>query len=171
MQLRLFPVSMVLLAGIALTACDPQPVKSTADQQQAEQTAQMAADAHMQVGMPGITNFTEKRLARLLYELRDQEGLTTYTYMIDKKGRKHFICESVGYGLPYAVQFSNPERVAHQDTGYSGSFGTLPQPEPNGLFMPDALSATWVICADPDGGEPRPVYVEPKIVVAPFRLE
>ena len=171
MQLsRHIAITLASLTGLLLVSCGVAPVESTADQQQAEQTAQMAAEANMQVGMPGITNFTEKRLARMLYELRDQENLSTFTYIVDRKGRMHFICDSIGYGLPYAVQFSNPERIAHQDRGYGGSFGTLPQPEPNGLFMPDSLSATWVMCSDPDGGEPKPMYVEPKIVVSPFRM-
>lgn len=47
----------------------------------------------------------------------------------------------------------------------------MPQSEPNGLFMPDSLSATWLMMIDPDTGEPRPVYVEPLIIVSPFKLK
>jgi len=27
---------------------------------------------------------------------------------------------------------------------------TIPQPDPNGLFMPDGLSATWLMMIDPE---------------------
>jgi hypothetical protein len=36
--------------------------------------------------------------------------------------------------------------------------------------MPEGLSATWVMLVDPKTGEPRPVYVEPSILVSPFPL-
>lgn len=40
----------------------------------------------------------------------------------------------------------------------------------NGLFMPQGLSATWLMMIDPQTNEPRPVYVEPEIIVSPFPL-
>lgn len=48
--------------------------------------------------------------------------------------------------------------------------GKMPQPEPNGLFMPDNLSATWVFLVGKDG-HPHPVYVEPRIMVSPFKID
>jgi hypothetical protein len=47
---------------------------------------------------------------------------------------------------------------------------TLPQPEPNGLFMPPDSEATWIMCSDGSGGV-RPVYSEPRLVVSPFPLK
>jgi len=49
-------------------------------------------------------------------------------------------------------------------------FGTLPQADPNGLFMPTSSSATWLMMIDPETNKPRPVYIEPEIIVSPFRL-
>lgn len=46
----------------------------------------------------------------------------------------------------------------------------LPQADPNGLFMPTSSSVTWLIMIDPKTNEPRPVYIEPEIVVGPFPL-
>ncbi len=99
----------------------------------------------------------------MILELRDQE-ITTYTYISDMQGQLHYLCDSVGYGLPYSIQFNNPRR-----SDWAGE--TLPQPDPNGLFMPDRLSATWVLCADPAGGQPRPVYSEPALIVSPFPMK
>ncbi|MCY4626340.1 MAG: hypothetical protein OXE58_02075, partial [Acidobacteria bacterium] len=77
-------------------------------------------------------------------------------------GRLWHVCDSIGYGMPFSAQYSNPER------SISGG-RTLPQPEPNGLWPPTSTSATWVVCASP-GGAFEPVYVEPEITVSPFPL-
>lgn len=154
---------ILITSVLFLSACN-EP-KNTADSIQAEQTARMAASAAQTVGMPNIVNFTEKRFAKLIYELKDQE-VATFSYFMDMQGRLHFLCESVGYGLPASVQYSNPERV-EKNSQYG--YGTLPQPEPNGLFMPEGLAATFVLCSDGKGGV-RPVYSEPELIVSPFKL-
>jgi len=128
---------------------------------QQEQTEQMVSEANREVGMPGISNFTERKFAKQILELRDSK-ITTYTYIVDMTGKLHFLCNSIGYGLPYSVQFTNPER-------YVMNGATLPQPDPNGLFMPDGLDATWVLCDDGNGGV-SPIYSEPKLLVSPFKL-
>ena len=46
---------------------------------------------------------------------------------------------------------------------------TIPQPEPNGLFMPDSVSATWVYLISPSG-DISPTYVEPTITVSLFPI-
>lgn len=135
---------------------------SSAAREQTRQTEELTKESNRQVGMPGIANFTEKRLLRQLYELRDQE-ITTYTYIVDWQGRLFHVCDSIGFGMPFSAQFTTPERYLVQGA-------TIPQPEPNGLFPPTSTSATWVICADTNG-EFRPVYVEPSIVVSTFRLQ
>lgn len=152
------------LGIVACTGCEPGP---TADRAQARETEKMAAEAHRQVGMPDITRFQEKKLARDIYELRDRADLPTWTYIVDMHGKLHLLGQSIGYGLPYSVQFTNPERRIRLSAG--GGY-IMPQPEANGLFMPDGLSATWILLVDPDGGDPRPVYVEPQILVSPFPI-
>lgn len=157
---KFLPALMALVLAPLLGAC---PANNT-DREQARQTEQMVAEANRRIGPPNITNFTERRFAKQIMELRDEE-VTTYSYFVDFNGRLHFLCESVGFGLPYSVQYVNPERRIStvSDTG------TIPQAEPNGLFMPDGLSATWVLCADGEGGV-HPVYSEPSLVVSPFPL-
>lgn len=153
---------MVVAMAMFLIGCDDK-AGSTDDKQKAA-TEKMVSEANKQVGMPHITNFTERKLAKSLLDLRDTEGLQTWTYIVDLHGKLHLLCESIGYGLPYSVQFTNPEREIR---GYQ-SIATLPQPDPNGLFMPGGLSATWVMMATPKG--PKPLYVEPQIIVSPVKL-
>ena len=141
--------------------------------EQIRQTRELTAQAQSQVGMPGIVNFTERKLLRKLYELRDQE-ISTYTYVRDFEGRLWHLCDSIGYGIPFSAQFSNPEGPMGLKTRSSqadADIYVLPLPEPNGLYPPTNSSATWVICADPDGGQFRPVYEEGQLTVSPFPLK
>jgi hypothetical protein len=156
---KLFTLFIVVVSSIFLAG--NMDCEGGADAQQRQKTEEMAQEAYRQTGLPNIRNFTEKKFAKMIYELRDSE-MTTYSYFMDMNGRLHFLCESIGYGLPYSVQYVNPER-------YHLNGATLPQPEPNGLFMPDSLSATWVLCSDKEGNI-RPVYSEPPLIVSPFPL-
>lgn len=161
-------MTLSLLLSI-VCACDPRTV--TTDAKQAAATEALVSEANRQVGMPNITNFTERKFAKMIRELCDTE-VATFTYIIDMHGKRHFLCESIGYGIPYSVQFTNPmkvEKVRSRSAGYLAAL-TLPQPEANGLFMPAGSSATWVLAARPDGGV-SPIYVEPQILVSPFRLD
>ena len=140
----------------------PPTDKAMRDKQELMQQQEQA-----QTGMPGITNFTEAKLVKHLYELRDQK-IVTYAYVPDMMGKLWHLCDSIGYGLPYGVEFSNPEKITQS---YSQSYGTLPQAEPNGLYMPPTAEGTWIICSNPDkSGDLSPVYVEPRVIVSPFKL-
>jgi len=154
-------ILLFLILILLLSSCKD----NSTDAKQRKQTELMVKEANLRTGMPNITNFTERRFAKMIYELRDKE-VKTYSYFMDMNGRLHFLCESIGYGLPYSVQYVNPERKI---INYE-SITTIPQPEPNGLFMPDGLSATWVLCTDKTG-KVRPVYSEPNLIVSPFPLK
>ena len=164
-----------LLASIAslsilLAGCDLSPTANT-DEKVAVQQEQMQSQALAQTGLPGITNFTELKMVKHLYELRDQK-IATYTYVPDMNGKLWHLCNSIGYGLPYATQFSNPQRrVFYSSTNAAHSDYDLPQAEPNGLFMPSAAEGTWITCSNPNGqGSLEPVYIEPRVIVSPFKL-
>jgi hypothetical protein len=160
----LFAITTPLL--LVLTACDESPKSS--DTIQREQQEQILKEGTAQVGMPAIKNFRERKLLKDIFELRDQTGLVTYTYTYSEMtGKKQFFCNSVGYGIPYATQFTNPAKIAEH--GAEG-ITTLPQADPNGLFSPASAEGTWVMCKDPNGSETRPVYVEPRVIVSPFKL-
>jgi hypothetical protein len=131
------------------------------------------SEAFAAVGQPSIKNWKELKDAKMIYELRDQEDFVCYAYIITMTGDLKFLGKCIGYGLPYSVQFSNPDKVVDYNgyasvTGYN--MGPIAQPEPNGLFMPDGLSATWLMLIDPTTGKPRPVYIEPQIMVSPFPI-
>jgi hypothetical protein len=156
-------ISIVCVLAALLAGCGSS--LPTSDETQARQQEQAAQEANAQTGFPGITAFTEKKMVKLLYERRDK-AIATFSYAMALDGRLFHICDSIGYGLPYGVQFTNPDKVVNNT---SQSFGTLPQPEPNGLFMPPTAEGTWVMCAGPKG-EIDPLYVEPRVVVSTHKL-
>lgn len=144
---KLFYFLIIMAIGVFITSCEETKPK-TADKELKKQTENAMQEANRQVGYPAIVNFQEKKLMKQIYELRDQEKLICYAYIVDMHGNLHFIGKCIGYGLPYSTQFSNPLKAvdmeAETGVGISGSvsLGTLPQPEPNGLFMPEGLAAT-----------------------------
>lgn len=143
--------------------------ESEGQKREATATQQLMDQASTAVGMPAIVNFHEKRMLKMLYELRDRADIVTYTYYVDLQGRRHKVCPttSIGYGIPFSAQFTAPSR----DVDWYENTGTIMQPEPNGLYMPDSTSATWVMCLDPKKNEPVPVYVEPAVMVSPFQMD
>jgi hypothetical protein len=157
---------ILLVAFLAVLAgCDGQ---SESDKELQEKTEQSMREANAQIGMPAIKNFQERKLAKQIFELCDQENLICYAYIVNQmQGKLVFIGKCVGFGLPYSVQYTNPQKIAASSA--QGGYAVVSQADPNGLFMPEGLSATWLMMLD-NKGEPHPVYLEPEIVVSPFPL-
>ena len=157
---RILPLIAIGLVGVSLTGC----IEENSDDAQRIQQEQILREGTAQTGMPAIKNFRERKLMKQIIEMRDQDGLVTYTYTVpETTGRPVFLCNSIGYGLPAATQYTNPQK-----TDYIGTYGTvtLPQADPNGLFSPASAEGTWVMCSDPSGnGKTRPVYVEPRVKI------
>jgi hypothetical protein len=128
-------------------------------------------EANRQIGFPNVTNYQQRKLMKLIYELCDKEDLVCYAYIkSDYHGKLFFVGKCIGYGIPFSAQFTNPEKIVDYNGGRVGfEMGTLPQADPNGLFMPTSSSATWLMMIDKEGN-PRPVYFEPEIVVSAFPL-
>jgi hypothetical protein len=164
-------LSIILIIAIGLfTSCDSQTGLSS-DNLQSKQTEQSLKEANSQIGMPAIVNFQERKLFKQILELRDSENLITYCYLMNEMNGKvgQFLGKGIGYGIPAATQFTNPERFGnYKETPSTGNI-TIPQADPNGLFMPTATSATWYMLLD-EKGKPHPVYIEPLIIVSPIKL-
>jgi hypothetical protein len=159
---------IILVACLVLAACGPQTKTSDRLQQEAQEL--ILAEGTSQTGMPAIKNFRERKMLKQIIELRDQDGLVTYTYIVaEMTGKLVFLCNSIGYGMPAATQYTNPSKLVRPYA--RAQYQAIPQADPNGLFSPASAEGTWVMCADPvDGSKTRPVYTEPRIVVTPFKM-
>lgn len=156
---------LIVLSLLVLLGCDS--MESSSDKVQAEQTEQALSEAQRQIGMPNITNFQQRKLMKLIYELCDKEDLICFAYIkSDYQGKLMYIGKCIGYGIPFSAQYTNPMKMKR----WYGDPYILPQADPNGLFMPTSSSATWLMMVDPKTKKPRPVYIEPEIVVSPFKL-
>jgi hypothetical protein len=163
---------LLCLAGIAFcsmgtSGCDRD---NTSDNIQRRQQSALLLEGTAQVGMPAIKNFRERKILKDILELRDQEGLVTYTYLFNQyTGKLVFFGVTIGYGIPYATQFTNPMKDIYYKTSYKHHMA-LPQAEPNGLFSPASAEGTWVLMKNPNDKGVSPVFIEPRIVVSPFIL-
>lgn len=165
MMKKILCILLIAIMAIMLTGCDMNKSSQSKEQKQQEE---MQKESIAQVGTPAIANFREKRLLKQIYELRDQDGLLTYTYIVaEQTGKLVFIGETIGYGIPASTQFNNPEKLAN---GYHDSTA-IPQAEPNGLYSPSSAEGTWIMLKDASGKTVKPVYVEPRIIVSPFKLD
>jgi len=155
-------IIVLMLASMMLVSC----LEPSSDQVQRMQQEKTLAEGTAQTGMPAIKNFRERKLLKDIIELRDQDGLTTYTYLVSEQTGKvgQLLCVSIGYGIPAATQYTNPAKEIAQG-------GTMPQADPNGLFSPSSAEGTWVMCLDKTTKKTRPVYVEPRVIVSPFELQ
>ncbi len=169
----LFAIS-VIVSALALAMTTPanagwfDPPVASSDKKVAQTAEKQMKQIDAMVGYPSVINGFEKRQVRMLYELRDNPEYRTYSYIVTMDGSFVFICDSIGYGINASIQFSNPEKVIDTGDVNGNGYGYLPQAEPNGLFMPEGLSATYVMCLD--GEELKPVYVESEVLVSPFEM-
>jgi len=166
---------VVIFASVLFASCEQN--EKSSDKLLQEQTELQMQEANNQLGIPAIINYQEKKNLKWIYELCDQENLICYAYLWNEyNGSMVFIGECIGYGIPYSTQYSNPEKLVDVtdygiDSYQANDAATIPQAEPNGLFKPVGLSATWLIMVDPKTKQPRPVYIEPEIIVSPFKLQ
>lgn len=182
---------VLFMAGLFTSGCGYTATQS-ADSEIAQQQENNLAEGDKEVPPPAIVNWNEKRMAKLIQEKRDQVNLATWTYTKNLDGRYTFVCESIGYGLPYNTRTNNPQHYEYLSTqtgvyngGGSGGGGwvrdsqgrviwgehaVVAQPEPNGLFIPDSAKGTWNLCKDPKTGKPDVTYQEEDIAVFPYQL-
>jgi hypothetical protein len=145
-----------------LSACSYEKTSDDLLNEQQEMTSKQAAQA---VGMPSIVNFQEKRTLKQIIELRDTK-IRTFTYILDLNGRRHKLCDSIGYGFSAATQYTSPQKIVRQFNRNQ----VLPQADPNGLFSPATAEGTYILCLDPKTKQALPVYTEPRIIVSPFEM-
>ena len=176
MRKKFLGILTVLALSLSIGVVGCADISKSVDAQQAIKTEIIMSQANSEIGMPNIVNFHEKKTLKQIYELRDDAKLVTYTYTTAMNGKKIFQFQSIGYGIPMSVQYSNPQvykgMIASSVTDHSTpsvNYGMSPQPEPNGLFMPEGLSSTWIMRVL-DNGNIEPAYMEEYITVVQTKL-
>jgi len=166
----------LLLVSFGLVSCENTETSDTKAQKQQEKILQ---EAQAELGMPAIHNFRNKRLLKMIRELCDQDGFITYLYTENqmpkvvvghtcKGGKFTYVGECVGYPIPYATQYTNPSKA---EWGSTKGWLILPQADPDGLFYPASAEATWIIMKNPHGNDVKPIYMEPRSFVSPWKFD
>lgn len=172
-MIRLF---ILMITSVLLVSCDGLRKEPSADKSQQRQTEKSLQNSNKEIGMPAIVNFQERKLFKQILELRDQENLTTYCYLVNEMNGKvgQFLGKGIGYGIPAATQFTSPQKLVNVTnfgikSEQANGAAIVPQADPNGLFMPTQTSATWYMLLD-EKGIPQPIYIEPLIIISPIKL-
>lgn len=161
---------ILLLFICSLFSC--VEVEKTSDTNIQIESERLLNEAARETGLPNITNFQQKKLMKMIYELCDKSDLICHAYLFSEYSSKLiYLGKCIGFGIPFSAQYSNPEKSFRDPNSYNGTPSLkMPQAEPNGLFMPTSSSATWLMMIDPETNKPEPVYFEPEIIVSPFMI-
>jgi hypothetical protein len=165
-------IVMILIMIFTLIGCGTHTGESGTDKKKTQKQEQAFKDMYNKIGGdPNITKWTEAKQLKKIYELRDDAKLICYLYTKSEvTGKYVYEGRCQGFGIPYSTQYSNPEKPINYEREldeelYDGEpVGNLPQPEPNGLFMPTSSSATWVMMID-SNGDTEVQYYESLITV------
>jgi hypothetical protein len=158
---KIMGLMLIIWFAFVLMACEmPEP---SAEQKQENKTDLILNQMNNEIGMPNIKEFYEKKMAKEIYELRDNSKLVTYAYTQSMNGKFIYLGKAMGFGLPYGTQYTNPQKVEYSSLA-------LPQADPNGLYMPDSATATWLMMINEENGKREIMYCEPNTVVTQSKL-
>jgi len=165
--MKKYIIALSLVLSLLFVGCGEY--KPTAEEKQTQQTKQALNQMNNQIGMPNIKEFYEKKMAKEIFELRDNSKLVCFAYTQAMNGKFIYLGKCFGYGLPYSVQYTNPQQILEYGQSGGGNV-TIPQADPNGLYMPEGLSATWLMMINETTGEREIMYAEPNVVVKQSKL-
>lgn len=107
----------------------------------------------------------ERDIVTQIYTARN-DALNTWSVWRSATGEVEDWCPSIGFGIPYDTQLTNPLKSEY----FSSGRPVTEQAEPNGLFSSKNTAATWVLCQLPNG-DIAPVYIETRVTVYPWPIK
>lgn len=144
----IFGLLLLMLMG-ATNSCE---VSNTADAHDQEVTAQQQEYFSKAIPVPQLSNSIQRQMMVYWYKMLDNPNLVMYTTITSQTGTVLSQLVTRGPCIPADTQLTNPEKIAVESTY---GVATLPQPEPNGLFMGDGSNGT--LCFTTNGNV---VYTE-----------
>lgn len=159
---------MAIIAAVAflLSACGTN--SNTIEYKQQEGAMQNLLKTQPVLQLPYSV---ERAQANTLLSIRNLKMFNTYVYIVDVNGNFTKLCNARGFGLPYAVQLTNPLKLAFPDNSESA---VVANADPNGLYYPSSANATWILCIvnkGEDGYVLSPQYIEENVNVFTFEVD
>jgi hypothetical protein len=157
---------VLLVFMFAVTSCR-EPWKDSSDGKQQLNQESITSELVRKVGLPAIHNGYQMQTYKDVLEKLDQANLATYTYLVSAmSGKPVFLSNSIGYGIPASTQYTSPSKIVFRTNERDM---VMPQADPNGLFS-GSTHGTYVQLVNPKDGKPYVAYIEPDIIVLPFKL-
>lgn len=162
-------ISFYILLALFLSAVTVGCGDAKTDQRISAAQEKLEAEANRQSGLPNIVNFNMKKTYKMILEECDKQNLILYAYKENVyTGKFLFLGKCIGYPIPFATQYTSPEKPA-MSNGYPREF-SVPQADPTGLFSPTSAEGTWLQLINETTGKVAPFYCEPKVAVYAYPL-
>jgi len=138
------------LASLLLTAsaCD-----SASDSQKQESTQQEAISQQLVKNQP-LPQFSYSQMRQNLGEIETAQakGVQTTSFFFNQGVVDPLMsCPSIGVPIPNTSSLSNPIAVEHHSGTDNGGNVGVGQMDPNGTYVPQSSTGTYVLCIDATG--------------------
>lgn len=100
-------------------------------------------------------NYSQERQALIDAENAAAAGTQTTSFFFNQGVQDPVnSCPSIGMGVPDSASLSNPQQVVRSYSGSDGvALAPVGQMDPDGIYVPESSTGTWVNCVDPQGRE------------------
>lgn len=152
MNIRRVIPAAVAAGGLALglAACSHAPNAQQTEQQQQTQDLQSLEQSQP---LPHF-NYSQERQALIVAESAAAAGTQTTSFFFNQGVQDPVSqCLSIGMGVPDSASLSNPQQIAPVSGKYGGGTQVIGQEDPDGVYVPESSTGTWVNCVNPQGQE------------------
>lgn len=141
------------LAAIAVTGCSSSGLTGG---NAAEHAAQQADTTTLENNQPiPHYSYSQERQSLIAAETAAANGTQTTSFFFTQNGTQPlFQCPSIGMGVPDSASLSNPSQVVQSGDGGSGrNASVIGQEDPDGIYVPESSTGTFVNCLNGGGQE------------------
>jgi hypothetical protein len=136
--------------ALGLAACSHAPNAQQSEQNQQTQDLQSLEQSQP---LPHFS-YSQERQALIVAESAAAAGTQTTSFFFNQGVQDPVsTCPSIGMGVPDSASLSNPQQIAPVSGKYGGGTQVIGQEDPDGVYVPESSSGTWVNCVNAQGQE------------------
>jgi hypothetical protein len=162
--MRRLAILLAALAACVLFVSGCSSTSKPASGEKKESDAQHRVTESLVTNQPIPSgNYSQMRQTLIEVERAQIEGAQTTSFFFNQGVQDPVkSCPSIGTPIPNTASLTNPSQVTKVDLSGSGSANesqTIHQMDPNGIYVPDSSTGTYVLCVA-DSGKPYVSYWE-----------